>query len=62
MTAPWTNAVWPAFASLHGPSAGLVAVSWYGVARPWAVSGLAGTINMQFGLTAALAVLRAVSM
>jgi len=49
MTAPWTNAVWLAFASLHGPAAGSVAVSWYGVASPCAVSGLAGTMSVQFG-------------
>src|SRR5215469_818351 len=50
MTAPWTNAVWSAFASSHGPAAGSVAVSWYGVASPCAVSGLAGTMSVQFGL------------
>jgi hypothetical protein len=41
ITVPCTNAVWLALASLQGPSAGLVAVSWNGVARPAAVSGLA---------------------
>ena len=58
-TAPWTKAVWPLFASLHGPAAGSVAVSWYGVARPWAVSGFAGTISVQFGLTVASSTERA---
>src|SRR5579859_7828191 len=57
MTAPWTNAVWFGFDSLHGPSAGLVAVSWYGVASPCAVSGLAGTISVQFGFGVAAAAL-----
>ncbi len=61
MAAPWTNAVWFGFDSLHGPSAGLVAVSWYGVASPCAVSGLAGTISVQFTLSVAVAVLRAVT-
>jgi hypothetical protein len=55
MTAPWTNAVWFGFASLQGPSAGLVAVSWYGVASPCAVNGLAGTMSVQFMLGAATA-------
>lgn len=64
MTAPWTNAVWFALASLHGPSAGSVAVSWYGVASPCAVSGFAGTISVQFVFRAgaADAALCAVSM
>src|SRR5579859_393962 len=61
MTAPWTNAVWFGFDSLHGPSAGLVAVSWYGVASPCAVSGLAGTISVQFMLSVTVAALRAVT-
>jgi hypothetical protein len=37
-------------------------VSWYGVARPWAVSGFAGTISVQFGLTVASSTDRAVRM
>src|SRR5579859_1733165 len=53
ITAPWTNAACPLFASLHGPLAALVATSLYGVASPLAVSGLAGTINVQSPLTAA---------
>jgi hypothetical protein len=28
ITAAWTKALWFGFASWHGPSAGLVAVSW----------------------------------
>jgi hypothetical protein len=40
----------------------LVAVSWYGVARPCALSGFAGTISVQFMFTAGAAALRAVSM
>ncbi|GAA0338343.1 hypothetical protein GCM10010151_29970 [Actinoallomurus spadix] len=36
------------FASLHGPIAAFVAVSRYGVARPRALSGSAGTMSVQF--------------
>src|SRR6266567_4341894 len=54
-TAPWTNAVCMALASLHGPSAGFVAVSWYGVASPCAVSGFAGTMIVQLAFGAAFA-------
>ena len=53
MMAPCTKAVWAPLASLHGPAAGSVAVSWYGVASPCALSGFAGTISVQFGLGAA---------
>src|ERR1700722_1284912 len=50
MIAPWTKAAWVSSSSWHGPSAGSVAVSWYGVARP---SGFTGTISVQFGSAAA---------
>src|SRR5712691_1661425 len=60
-TAPWTNAVCMALASLHGPSAGLVAVSWYGVASPCAVSGFAGTMSVQLAFGAAFASAAAVA-
>ena len=53
MMAPCTKAVWAELASLHGPAAGSVAVSWYGVASPCALSGFAGTISVQFALGAA---------
>ena len=53
MIAPWTKAAWLSSSSWHGPSAGSVAVSWYGVARPSAVSGFSGTISVQFGSAAA---------
>jgi hypothetical protein len=53
----WTNAPRaPAFAMLQPDWAGVippVPVSWYGVARPCAVSGLAGTMMSQFTLAAA---------
>src|SRR5437762_11495445 len=55
MIAPCTYADWFGLASLHGPWPAFVAVSWYGVARPAADSGLAGTINVQFGLGCAAA-------
>ena len=57
--APWTKAVWLSLDSSHGPAAGSVAVSWYGVARPLAVNGFAGTISVQFGLAVASAADRA---
>jgi hypothetical protein len=50
-----TKADCAALASLHGPLSGFVATNWYGVARPWAVSGCAGTINVQSPFTAACA-------
>ena len=53
MIAPWTKAAWLSLSSSHGPSAGSVAVSWYGVARPSAVSGFTGTMSVQFGSAAA---------
>ncbi len=53
MIAPWTKAAWLSLPSSHGPSAGSVAVSWYGVARPSAVSGFSGTMSVQFGSAAA---------
>src|ERR1700736_2968534 len=45
-----TKADCAVFASSQGPWAGSVATSWYGVANPVAVSGSAGTINVQLGL------------
>jgi hypothetical protein len=42
-------------ASLQGPIAASVAASWYGVARPCAESGFAGTLSVQFGLGVAAA-------
>src|ERR1700722_18592663 len=53
MIAPWTKAAWVSSSSWHGPSAGSVAVSWYGVARPSGLSGFTGTISVQFGSAAA---------
>ncbi len=53
MIAPWTKAAWLSLPSSHGPSAGSVAVSWYGVDRPSAVSGFTGTMSVQFGSAAA---------
>src|SRR3569833_446384 len=51
-----TNADCAVFDSLHPPRPGAVAVSWYGVARPLALSGSGGMINVQLGLgTAELA-------
>jgi hypothetical protein len=50
-----TNADWLTFASLQGPIAAFVAVSWYGVARPRALSGSAGTMSVQFVLGSAAA-------
>src|SRR6185369_1515512 len=35
------------FDSLHGPMPGSVAVSWYGVANPAALSAFFGTISVQ---------------
>ena len=55
MMAPWTKAAWLSLSSWHGPSAGSVAASWYGVARPSGLSGFAGTISVQFGSAAAAA-------
>src|SRR5947209_7388884 len=51
----WTNADWPVFASWQGPILRLVAVNWYGVARPLALNGSGGTMSVQLGLTAAAA-------
>src|SRR3984885_10676141 len=53
MIAPWTKAAWLSLPSSHRPSAGSVAVSWYGVDRPSAVSGFTGTMSVQFGSAAA---------
>src|ERR1700733_3480741 len=53
MIAPWTKAAWPSLSSWHGPAAGSVAVSRYGVARPSGVSGFSGTMRVQFGSVAA---------
>src|SRR5689334_1810352 len=52
MIAASTNADWSALASLHGPAAGSVAFSRYGVARPAAEVGFGGTVIVQlrFGL------------
>src|ERR1700761_5263498 len=44
-----TKADCAAFDSLHGPACGSVAVSSYGVARPWAVNGFFGMMSVQFG-------------
>src|SRR5437762_7533443 len=55
MIAPCTYADWSALASWHGPFARFVAVNWYGVARPAADSGSAGTIRVQSGFGAAAA-------
>src|ERR1700730_2821474 len=44
-----TNADCAVFDSLHPPKAGFVAVSWYGVASPAAVSAFLGTISVQSG-------------
>src|SRR5690349_5286014 len=48
MIAASTNAAWSALASLHGPAAGSVALSRYGVARPAGEVGLGGTMIVQF--------------
>ncbi len=59
----WTNA--PRLAKLaivHPDAAGVCPfgpVSWYGVARPWAVSGFAGTMMSQLTFAAAAAPRRA---
>src|ERR1700722_7071973 len=53
MIAPWTKAAWPSLSSWHGPAAGSVEVSRYGVARPSGVSGFSGTMRGQFGAAAA---------
>src|SRR5437899_2779281 len=45
-----TNADWAVSASSHLPPFGSVATSWYGVARPVALSGSAGTTREQSGL------------
>src|ERR1700742_2246621 len=42
-----TKADCPSSASSQPPFAGSVAVSWYGVARPLALSGLDGTMRVQ---------------
>src|SRR5262245_17799601 len=53
MIAPCTNADWSAFASSHAPLLGFVATSWYGVARPAADRGSAGTMRVQSMLASA---------
>src|SRR6201999_584781 len=53
-TAACTNADCAVFDSLHAPWPGSVAVSWYGVANPLALSGSAGMINVQLGLGTAV--------
>ncbi len=49
-TAAATNADWAEFDSLQGPCVGSVAVSWYGVASPVALSASSGTISVQLVL------------
>src|SRR5260370_584764 len=51
--APCTKAVWALLASLQGPAAGSVAVSWYGVASPPPLRGVPGPVFLQFGFAAA---------
>src|SRR2546421_4208574 len=48
-----TNAAWASLDSWQAPLRRSVATSWYGVARPWALSGSAGTTSVQLGLGSA---------
>src|SRR2546421_10906061 len=48
-----TDAAWAARDSWHAPLRRSVATSWYGVARPLALSGSAGTTRVQFGFGSA---------